>query len=369
MKRRIWVLIAGLASVAPALAHDFTITRVLCVIRQDGSFIADLTIDVDALALGARPEESSAELAATLRALPPDELAAAIDQARRTVLRWTRLRVDGELIDATVTFPEYGGWRANPDDVSVLGTIGRLAGRMPVGASEFVFGASRAFNAVELTILEEETLGGARHTLAPGEDCPAYRLGQPGATAHDFVVTRYLALGFEHIIPKGLDHILFVLGLFLLSTELRPLVWQVTAFTVAHSITLALSLANIASLPSSVVEPLIALSIAYVAIENLFVRDLTPWRPAVVFVFGLLHGMGFAGVLRELGMPAGQFVPALIGFNVGVELGQLSVIAIAWLAVGWFRRREWYRYAIVWPVSGLIALVGLYWAFERAFAG
>ena len=118
------------------------------------------------------------------------------------------------------------------------------------------------------------------------------------------IVRQYLWLGYTHILPKGLDHILFVLGLFLLSAQLKPLLLQVTSFTIAHSITLGLSMYGIVSLPSRIVEPLIALSIAYVAIENLVTRELKPWRIALVFMFGLLHGLGFAGVLRELGLVA-----------------------------------------------------------------
>jgi hypothetical protein len=110
------------------------------------------------------------------------------------------------------------------------------------------------------------------------------------------IVRQYLWLGYTHILPKGLDHILFVLGLFLLSARFKPLLMQVTAFTIAHSITLGLSMYGIVSLPSRIVEPLIALSIAYVAIENVLTRELKPWRIALVFMFGLLHGLGFAGV-------------------------------------------------------------------------
>ena len=112
----------------------------------------------------------------------------------------------------------------------------------------------------------------------------------------------------HHILPKGLDHILFVLGIFLLSPRWKTMLLQVTAFTVAHSITLGLSIYGIVSLPSRIVEPLIALSIAYVAIENLLTRELKPWRLALVFMFGLLHGLGFAGVLRELGLPREEFL-------------------------------------------------------------
>ena len=128
--------------------------------------------------------------------------------------------------------------------------------------------------------------------------------------------------GFEHILPLGVDHILFVLGLFLLAAAWRPLLWQVSAFTLAHTMSLALSIAGVVSLPSRLVETLIAASIAYVAIENLATTKMQPWRPVLVFAFGLLHGLGFASVLRELGLPDGEWVSALVSFNVGVELGQ-----------------------------------------------
>lgn len=179
------------------------------------------------------------------------------------------------------------------------------------------------------------------------------------------IARQYLALGYTHILPKGLDHILFVLGIFLLSPRLKTMLLQVTAFTVAHSITLGLSIYGWVSLPSGVVEPLIALSIAYVAIENLVTRELKPWRLALVFLFGLLHGLGFAGVLRELGLPRGEFLTGLLAFNLGVEGGQLTVIAaassLAWPFVG----RGWYRHRVVIPASLIIAAIGIYWTITR----
>ena len=177
----------------------------------------------------------------------------------------------------------------------------------------------------------------------------------------------YIPVGFDHILPKGLDHILFVLGLFFLSTRLRPLIWQVSAFTLAHTVTLALGALGWVNVPGSIVEPLIAASIVYVAVENLFTSGLSRWRPFVIFGFGLLHGLGFASVLGEFGLPEGQLIPALIGFNIGVELGQLTVIAIAFALVGWFMRRDWYRRAVSVPASCAIALVGAYWCVERVF--
>jgi hypothetical protein len=170
---------------------------------------------------------------------------------------------------------------------------------------------------------------------------------------------KYLSLGFGHILPQGPDHVLFVLGLFLLSTRVRPLLWQVTAFTMAHSITLALSLYGLVRLPSIVVEPLIAMSIAFVAVENLITSELKPWRPFVVFGFGLVHGLGFAGVLTDMGLPRNQFATGLVTFNIGVELGQLAVIGLAFAAVGWLRR------CVVFPASTAIAAVALFWTVQR----
>jgi len=173
----------------------------------------------------------------------------------------------------------------------------------------------------------------------------------------------YLVLGFTHIVPLGADHILFVLGMFLITRRAREVLAQVTAFTLAHSITLALSIYGVVSIPGRIVEPLIALSIVFIAVENLAVREVRPHRIALVFAFGLLHGLGFAGVLRELG---GDFVTALVAFNAGVELGQLAVIAAAWLLLtSWTRERVWYRRRVLVPASLAIAEMGLVWMAER----
>jgi hydrogenase/urease accessory protein HupE len=180
------------------------------------------------------------------------------------------------------------------------------------------------------------------------------------------VIYSYIVVGFEHIVPRGVDHILFILGIYLLSVRIRPLLWQVTMFTVAHTITLGMSMNGVISLPANIVEPLIALSIAYVGMENIFARELHRSRLILVFGFGLLHGLGFAGVLADFGMPDEDFVTALISFNVGVELGQLAVISAAFLVVGlYFRARHWYRKMIVIPGSAAISIIGLVWTVER----
>jgi len=165
------------------------------------------------------------------------------------------------------------------------------------------------------------------------------------------VVASYISIGFEHIVPKGLDHILFILGLFLLSMHWRPLLWQVTMFTAAHTITLGMAMNGVISLPSNIVEPLIALSIAYVGIENILAKELHKSRLILVFLFGLLHGLGFAGVLMDFGMPDDDFITALISFNVGVELGQLAVLSTAFILLRLsFNNQKQYRQYIVVPV-------------------
>jgi len=159
-----------------------------------------------------------------------------------------------------------------------------------------------------------------------------------------------------------------VIGLFLLSARLAPLLWQVTSFTLAHTVTLALGITGVVTISPAIVEPLIAASIVWVCIENIFSEKMATWRPVVVFGFGLLHGLGFAGVLGEIGMPQSQFITALISFNVGVELGQLTVIAACFLAVGiWFGNKPWYRARITIPASLVIAAIGAYWFVERTF--
>ena len=182
----------------------------------------------------------------------------------------------------------------------------------------------------------------------------------------------YISIGVRHILPDGLDHILFVLAIFLASVHLRALVIQISAFTVAHTVTLALAASGVITPTPALVEPLIALTIGFVAVENLFFKEMTRWRPAVVFGFGLIHGMGFAGFFGELGLPPGQFWSALISFNVGVEIGQLAVITAAAI-LGFGLRRvlhdptgaRQYRRFVVLPSSALIGFVGFWWAVVR----
>jgi hypothetical protein len=176
----------------------------------------------------------------------------------------------------------------------------------------------------------------------------------------------YTSLGIKHIIPEGFDHILFIVGICLLGTDVKTILLQATAFTVAHSITLALSMKNIIVMPGQIVEPIISLSIMFVAVENLVTNKLKASRMLIIFSFGLIHGMGFASALNEIGLPPGKFYLSVFSFNLGVEIGQVIVILGAFgLLIKPFRNRLWYRKAILAPLSCVIALAAVYWTFIR----
>ena len=171
--------------------------------------------------------------------------------------------------------------------------------------------------------------------------------------------------GFEHIIPKGFDHILFVLGLFFSCLHFRSLLLQVTAFTIAHSITLILASIGLIQIPSYIVEPLIALSIVWIAIENCLLKKPSKWRYLVVFSFGLLHGLGFASVLSYYGLPKDNFISLLLAFNIGVELGQLSILIIAFVLVNLILKKSLKMDKIRIAASIIIGCTGLFWFIER----
>lgn len=176
----------------------------------------------------------------------------------------------------------------------------------------------------------------------------------------------YFKLGFSHIVPEGLDHVLFIIALCLINTKLSSIIWQATAFTVAHTIALILSMKNIIVAPAPIIESVIALSIIFVAVENLLITKLQPWRILLVFAFGLIHGLGFASALNETGLPPQKFFTSLLMFNLGVEVCQILLITLVFSAlIHPFKAKPWFRKGIVYPISLAIAMAGSYWLFER----
>ncbi len=356
------VIVVGLALAipAPAAAHDGENTHVLITFTSEGTYQIDVLNDADWLWL---------QLAPQTKALPPvaerdrqlTALTGRFTQEIRLTFDDQPVEVDSvEYVPPLDTAPSDGmGWH----EPGMM----RLGGRVPDGASAFRFAYRLIEDPYPLTILPPQGEAVTRW-LMTGEVSETFEIAALRPLTRLQVSVQYLGLGFTHILPKGLDHILFIIGLFLLSTKLKPLLWQVTAFTIAHTITLGLAIYGVVSLSPAIVEPLIALSIAYVAVENLVTTELKPWRVGLVFAFGLLHGMGFAGVLADLGLPRSELVTALVTFNAGVELGQLSVVGIAFVGVVGMIGQDWYRQRVVVPVSTAIAAVGMFWTVQRVLS-
>tara|TARA_B110000438_G_scaffold7830_1_gene7665 strand:+ start:978 stop:2126 length:1149 start_codon:yes stop_codon:yes gene_type:complete len=179
--------------------------------------------------------------------------------------------------------------------------------------------------------------------------------------------TNFFVLGIQHIIPKGLDHILFIFGLFLFSSSLNKLIKQITIFTIAHSITLIFVSLSLIKINPQIVEPIIALSIVYVGLENIFKNYIKEYmRYVVILFFGLLHGLGFALVLSDIGFRSSKLFINLISFNIGIEVAQISIILFLYLLIAIkFANNKYYRITFQIPSSILIASIGLYWFIER----
>lgn len=365
------LLIALFVAVAQAHALRPTISEITFPEGEDRWRIVFQPINLEALIsnVGAGHEDTDESINAgvydRLREMSSGDLRGEFDRFAPEFLSQIKVMAEGQRLDAeveSVIIPLGGDLALARDGLVTIG------GPVPDGVSDLTVSWAPGYGDLVVRTPVDENGEGYAGFLTGGEaSAPINVTG--GAKQSSFeAFAEYLVVGFRHILPLGLDHILFVIGLFLLSTALRPLIIQITAFTLAHTVTLALGALGYISIPGSIVEPLIALSITFVAIENIFADKLNKWRPFVIFGFGLLHGLGFAGVLSEFGFAQGQFVASLIAFNVGVEIGQLTVIAICFLAVGiWFGKRDWYRPGIVYPASLAIGGYSFAWFIERSF--
>ena len=361
---------ATLLALLPAAAdgHPLTFTDTTVVLQRDGTFRADLVVDLDALALGAPQSADDAELAAAVRGLSPAELDEAIGRLRRLFERRVRLRFDGEPAPFEVSFPDHGTPAATESEIpTVLGLTARLTGTVPADAAELEFFASRAFAEVNLTIRDERRGMTRQALLERGARSDPFPLTGPAAPAGAWSTAgRYVRLGFVHILPRGLDHILFVLGLFLLGARLGPLVWQVER---VHRRPRGDPLPR--GLRRGVAAPARGRA-AHRALHRLRGGREHPHRAAHPVAPG--HRVpvrpaaraGVRGGPARAGAPADERWLGLLTFNAGIEVGQLAVIGLAFAAVGWCRRRPWYRRRVAIPASALIAAVGLLWTLERA---
>ncbi len=358
--------------ISPIVAHEVRPAVADIQFIPGGEVHLSMEVNLEALIAGIEPrytntnEAPEAEKYDGLRALDRTQLALEYTKFMPQYISGLKL-----LIDDSVLVLKGAGINISGQSDLRLSRISQLhfSGLLPHGSQAARFSYAVEYGNVAVKFRKGETQADTVHWLTEGALSPPFLLDQEVLPRSRLDTARiYTALGFVHIIPKGLDHILFVLGLFLLSLRIGPLLAQVTAFTLAHSITLGLSIYGVISLSPLWVEPLIALSIAYVGIENIVRGRNSASRLVVIFLFGLLHGLGFSTVLTEIGLPRSEFLTALLTFNVGVELGQLAVILIALSLVymSGLAHHPRYRQWVIIPGSALISAVGLYWFVERA---
>lgn len=367
LARLLCAAVPALAGIGVAQAHEIGTTRVMASFTHDDTYTIEVSADAGALL--ARLQAATGHRRSTPNTFA--DYQGGFDLLCNEIPRHLAVRFDGLRSDPQASCAVEPADSAAAAALSVPGVLVTLRGRVPTRAQTFTwqYGLTFVSYALRLKSADPKTTQPTEMTIwleADQESQPIVMARLEPPPSRSAIARTYFGLGFTHILPGGLDHVLFVLGIFLLTRQLRPMLLQVSAFTIAHSITLGLTLYGVIALPSSVVEPMIALSIVYVALENLVTSELKPWRLALVFGFGLLHGMGFAGVLRELALPRGEFLTGLAAFNAGVEAGQLGVIVCAFLIVGsWARQREEYRRFVVLPGSAAIALTGLFWTIQR----
>jgi hypothetical protein len=371
-RRSAWAILVAAGvwmPTAAALAHPLSTTRVAIDAAADRF---EVTIRMDADALIARLEAESEAPTSAPAAAASLEKAARIWALQSLLEHALALDADGRRVPLTlreVSLDEVGD--------AVVSVVG---GRPP-DVRVATWRMTLASAAYPLTVR-----AGSRETLQMVEGRGAAGPFALGASRAERPFLRSVVLGFTHILPRGLDHILFVAGLALLAARKDGrahrlagpphagartgpwgrLVLLVSSFTVAHSLTLGLGLYGIVAPPAHVVEPLIALSVAYVGIENLTVSTQSRARVAVVFAFGLLHGLGFAGVLAGAAASPTAWLPTLIGFNAGVELGQLAVLlATCALVRAAAAFGEQSAASVTRTASAAVALTGIIWTIDR----
>jgi len=327
-------LIALFTTLSAAQAHE-VVPSIADMRVEDGQVTFDVRAAIESFVAGidlTQTDDTNESAQATayddLRALPPADLAQAFEDYWPQMAAGITLTADGTALTPQLRTVDVGPV-GNVD--LVRPSTFTFTARLPEGTTSIQMGWDARYGVLVLRQMGVPAPYDGYLEAGALSDVIAVAGGGQASGWQTFV--DYIPVGFDHIVPKGLDHILFVLGLFFLAARLRPLLIQISLFTIAHTITLALAALGYVNLPGAIVEPLIAASIVFVAVENIWARGISLWRPYVIFGFGLLHGLGFASVLSEFGLPDGRFVAGLIGFNVGVEIGQLFVIAMMFLLV------------------------------------
>lgn len=338
MKRRLCLVLALCGSAFPisALAHDPGLSSVHLTVSED-------TINAVAI-FNARDLVSLANDGANYTAIAPELLRMGIG-GKPLLVSVSKIEKDqNDNITFRLTFARSG---SGPLEIS-----SGILDRLPFGHREFLSVNSAAGAKI------------AERLLSMRENQFTVRLPDRSAPAVATSFVDFFLLGVRHILT-GYDHLLFLFGLLIVSRNVRPAALLITCFTIAHSLTLALSTFGIVSLQSRFIEPAIAASIVYVGIENLTRENCLQCRWVLTFAFGLIHGLGFASVLREMGVAKTGAVVPLFAFNLGVEAGQLSIAAIVLPIVWQLRQRPTFLRFGVPACSIIVAFAGAYWLIER----
>ena len=306
----------------------------------------------------------------------PEELARFRKETENTLRKLLRFTFAGKDVPWRVEFPDFKKepFELPPEagDIALLSTDLILEPIEGAGELRIHWAGEQETELIILTGDGEED-GGVISTLPGGSLMLLKKTATEQALPVEKPVTGgWVQMGYHHVLPEGRDHMLFILGLFLLAPNWRSLMGQSLLFTLAHSITLALAVFKVVTIPSTLfglrspVEVFIAISIAWIGVENLLVRRVGRQRLVLVFTFGLLHGLGFASSIGQKmdGLQGPQLVGPLLGFNIGVELAQITVLAgaflVLWLLKKWTLQVQTFG-------SALVALAGIAWAIQRVF--
>ena len=356
-------------------AHPIPDLPILGIFDQNGR--SQVEVEIDPRAFADNPEAAPFLTHSSLQELNASSRRNLLDQATQLLESSLQIRMNHQawyLPNFDYEFAETTNRDENNETIVVIRAFSSV-----VRKSKATY-QIRAKETASLDLIFTNQINGLAHrrvnVLFPGEesyilDLPELNETSSASTDKEDTIHSlstffsFARQGFVHVLPLGVDHILFVLGIFLLSRKWKPLVLQVSTFTLAHTITLGLATLGWVSVPSSIVEPIIAASIAFVALENIFFPKYHYRRLVIIFVFGLIHGLGFAGALSELSLDPTLLITSLIGFNLGVEGGQLAVVLLSWVGVFPFRGEKTYRRRIVIPLSLGIAGLGIFWTIER----
>lgn len=382
-----------LACVTMGFGHPLPDLPVRSHFSGDGT--AEIRVEVDPRSFEKDPEAEGYIMKAIIDRLTPEEVAEMKAQAAKFVSERLRFHFDPIGVvtpEFTWEFQKLGDKGALVDPADEIVLIGSWQVRGLSGMSAYRLEAlpmAPEKMGIPLNVVFLNFIGGRQveryGVLFPGETSFSLDLvdlaknavppsADPAAVGVEAGSGDWLSLfwaeirrGFDHVVPHGLDHILFVLGVFLMTRAWRPLILQISTFTLAHTLTLWLASAGLVTLPGRIVESIIALSICVIALENVFHKRYTHWRLLIVFAFGLIHGLGFAGAMSTRIDSTSSLIVGLLGINLGVELGQLAVIAVALVATVWISDPDKYRQRVVIPGSLLIAAAGAWWVVQRAF--